>query len=557
MSATKENENTLDKTRSSQPVSTLPPIIAIHGVGNHEPGNISGTLRKTFESASLSAEIDDFNWDSIVDHSIRNVDDAYSLLGTTAESISQAAAQPLKPSRRKIDILLFQLGEGLYQGLMRVVVALGLATLIIGPLLQLLVLLPSALFGMISWQDFEWVTLAATVVIAACVIVIAGLLVLTILRSLVTLSLRPLWVSVRRLSLLFLQPVFLLLTIPVSIRFGSGIVMLLGTIVPMMFISVVLAIVTSPLTGSFEETISDIGLSLTMLIGVAAIAGLHILLRKLWVGALLKVILDITRYVGSSTYRTKLQNALDDKIRDTRKRDSSQKIILYSHSLGSVIALDSLINSGVWGADDEVCLVTLGSPISRFFIRFFPGYLFPASIENAAAIAARRLRRFTWINIHRRWDYVGTGLGLDKSNLGVELCTGQISKVFSSHSNYWGDELVVEKLKAGLNKAFPVPRSDGVDFDYEIPAPLENSIQRRLAQIVQPIVAVGLVELRYDRYRLLDDGGNKCDQRGILQFLPVEKGMDRLHRPGNRTITATGHRDTRTGNLSKNPGRQR
>ena len=152
MSATKENENTLEKTRSSQPVATLPPIIAIHGVGNHEPGNISGTLRKTFESASLSAEIDDFNWDSIVDHSIRNVDDAYSLLGTTAESISQAAAQPLKPSRRKIDILLFQLGEGLYQGLMRVVVALGLATLIIGPLLQLLVLLPSALFGMISWQ---------------------------------------------------------------------------------------------------------------------------------------------------------------------------------------------------------------------------------------------------------------------------------------------------------------------------------------------------------------------------------------------------------------------
>ena len=90
MSATKENENTLDKTRSSQPVSMLPPLIAIHGVGNHEPGNISETLRKTFESASLSAEIDDFNWDSFVDHSIKNVDDAYSLLSTTAESISQA-----------------------------------------------------------------------------------------------------------------------------------------------------------------------------------------------------------------------------------------------------------------------------------------------------------------------------------------------------------------------------------------------------------------------------------------------------------------------------------
>ncbi|MDC1288181.1 hypothetical protein N8198_09880, partial [Gammaproteobacteria bacterium] len=93
----------------------------------------------------------------------------------------------------------------------------------------------------------------------------------------------------------------------------------------------------------------------------------------------------------------------------------------------------------------------------------------------------------------RRWDYVGTGLGLDRSNMGVEFCTGQISRVFSSHSNYWGDELVVEKFKTGLNKAFPVPCSDRVDFDYEIPTPVENGIQLRLAQIVQKFSIVLVV----------------------------------------------------------------
>ena len=114
-----------------------------------------------------------------------------------------------------------------------------------------------------------------------------------------------------------------------------------------------------------------------------------------------------------------------------------------------MIALDSLVNSETWGPADEVILVTLGSPIRRFFLRFFPGYLFPSSVSAAAASVANRVGRFSWINIHRRWDYVGTNLGLDASRVGFEVNTGQGFKIISSHSNYWNDEVVAGNSRRG------------------------------------------------------------------------------------------------------------
>ena len=66
----------------------LPPVIAIHGVGNHEPGDIKGSLDETFNRAGISAEIAEFNWDSYVDHSAKRVRDGVDLLSTTGESLS-------------------------------------------------------------------------------------------------------------------------------------------------------------------------------------------------------------------------------------------------------------------------------------------------------------------------------------------------------------------------------------------------------------------------------------------------------------------------------------
>lgn len=470
----------------------LPPVIAIHGVGNHEPDKIKDSLGEAFRRASLSADIEEFNWDKFADHSATGVRDGVQLLSTAAVSISQAAAQAHRPSRRRVDRLLFNLEENLYHGVLRLLLALGLAILIIGPLFHLLVLLPSSIFGGLSWQDFRWVKNAATVEVLAGLFVILALFAISLLRCLVTVSIRPIWVSIRRVVLLLLQPVFLLLTIPLSARFGSGLASWVGSLIPMALISSVLAIVLSPLSGSFMETISKMGVSFSVLTGIAAVAGLHILLRRLWVGALLKVILDITRYMGSSKYRTTLQAAFDSKITDMRSLGEGNRFLLFAHSLGSVIALDSIINSSVWGPDDEVQLVTLGSPINRFFIRFFPGYLFPASIRNASTAAARRLRRFSWINIHRRWDYVGTSLGLENSKIGIEICTGQLTKIFSAHSNYWEDDLVIQKFKKGLKLVTPVTTEQQTSSEagHTMPEIYENRTQDRIARIVRSFTLI-------------------------------------------------------------------
>ena len=163
------------------------------------------------------------------------------------------------------------------------------------------------------------------------------------------------------------------------------------------------------------------------------------------------MLLDIVRYMGDPAYRTRLQEELAQNIKDLPVTNSGVRtVIFYAHSLGSVIALDSLVNSLEWKKTDEVLLVTLGSPIKRYFIRFFPSYLFPPSVQGSAKVVASRIGRFTWINLYRRWDYVGTSLGLDREGVGVDVCTGQGLRVLNPHSNYWGDKAVAQCLVIGL-----------------------------------------------------------------------------------------------------------
>src|SRR5215470_10959471 len=204
------------------PTVTLPPVIAIHGVGNHEPDKIKESLHDAFNRASISMDIEEFNWDRYVDHSAKQVHGVEHLLSTTASSISQAAALAYRPSGRGVDRVLFTLEQGLYHGVLRFLVAIGLAILLVGPLLHLMVLLPSWMFTGLLTGQLMWVKTAAILVIIAGLFVILGLFTLSGLRSLATFSLRPLWVSIRRVVLLSLQPVFLLLTAPLSARFYSA-----------------------------------------------------------------------------------------------------------------------------------------------------------------------------------------------------------------------------------------------------------------------------------------------------------------------------------------------
>jgi hypothetical protein len=473
----------------------LPPVIAIHGVGHHNPDELPDLVQGTFARASLTADVTEFNWDAIVDHSLANVGDSITLLNHTAESISNAAALPLAPGPRAVDRLASWLSDEIYHSVFRPLVAIGLVLFIVGPVLHLLVLLPAAMFDLLSWAGFQWIRTATRVVLAAVALVIAVLSAIDVLRSLVRISTTPLWVGLRRWALLVLQPLMLLVTIPMAFRFGSGLLGMVRGMIPMAILGAVLNLLLGPLVGGFRDTSRDIGKYVLVIMAAAIVGGLHVLARTFWIDGPLKVVLDIVRYMGAPMYRRDLQRAFDSRIEALVPQErGGRNVFLLAHSLGSVIALDSLVNSPVWTKTDSVILVTMGSPIKRFFFRFFPDYLFPASIDGAARMAASRLGSFSWINVHRGLDYVGSGLGLQRHRLGTDICTGQWSKLLGAHSHYWNDDRVAGLLCRELDATTPVPATPPSPAApvWLVPELATASAPRRIADAAR-FVAVGLV----------------------------------------------------------------
>jgi hypothetical protein len=486
----------------------LPAIIAIHGVGNHKPGEIKASLADEFQCASMFPEIIEYNWNSYVDLSLTRLRDARGLLSTTAESISQTANLPLKPSGKKPDGILFGLEQAVYHGVLRYLVAAGWTVLIVAPLAYLLATLPKLLVAGFSLRTFGWVPAAARWELFATVAATIMLFFVSSLRSLASLSVKPLWVSVRRIVLLLLEPVLLLLTIPFSAAFGSSFLTDLTGFLPMAAIGLLMSLLLSPLAGGLKQVLPP-SREFYIWGGLVALAVLHVLLRRMWVGGILKVLLDIVRYMGSPRYRQTLQEELDKTVGSLKPLSGRRRILILAHSLGSVIAVDSLINSTVWKREDDVFLVTLGSPIRRFFLRFFPGYVFPNSVEQSAGAIARRIGVFSWVNIHRLWDYVGGGLNLALTKVGTEVCTGQPWRIFSSHTNYWHDDIVFGKLLQALEKAFPAIGTEmpSADPGYSLPELFDNKRQERIAYGAQRVgfalavllVVVGFVNFFQNR----------------------------------------------------------
>ena len=151
--------------------------------------------------------------------------------------------------------------------------------------------------------------------------------------------------------------------------------------------------------------------------------------------------------MGTPSYRASIQENLTRVVTAIPDR-STTGIWVVAHSLGSVIALDSLTNSTAWQPTNRVRLVTLGSPIRRFFFTFFPGAFFEPRIDAAAVAIASRLGEFIWLNAFRRFDYVGTALGL--RGCGLDLPTRQN---WPAHADYWGDDRVARTILDGLPHA--------------------------------------------------------------------------------------------------------
>lgn len=118
-----------------------------------------------------------------------------------------------------------------------------------------------------------------------------------------------------------------------------------------------------------------------------------------------------------------------------------EHVTIVSHSLGTVVATRSL---GRWLADKSLpngVLVTMGSPVTHIYRRYFPQFF---------DIQEPLLRKMRWINIFRRDDFVGTYVA--GPPLRLEGKVENIDVAAGGHSGYFTDEVVWRhlRLKAGL-----------------------------------------------------------------------------------------------------------
>ncbi|MGZ2259054.1 hypothetical protein [Roseobacter sp. A03A-229] len=121
-----------------------------------------------------------------------------------------------------------------------------------------------------------------------------------------------------------------------------------------------------------------------------------------------------------------------------------ERITIISHSQGTVITTQMLQNKWVkrkiqkleevlpGGQPPKVLLVTMGSPVTHIYRRYFKQF-FQVPLENMPA-------RLTWHNIHRSDDFVGTTID------DVEGLAGNWSVPAGGHTGYFTDFHVWDRL---------------------------------------------------------------------------------------------------------------
>ena len=177
------------------------------------------------------------------------------------------------------------------------------------------------------------------------------------------------------------------------------------------------------------------------------------------ISAPVKLARDIFNYIGDVDQRAGIQEGLSRIVEDIPQ---GAHLILVGHSLGSVIALDSLCNSSVWASFASVSFVTCGSPIFRFFQRFFPGLYFPREAADCVSRIQSRSQAVRWINVFRagllRGDPVGQAL-FSRGGSGTDLPVRQSARILmSAHLDYWDDDEVIESVRGSWRQTLPAPR---------------------------------------------------------------------------------------------------
>jgi hypothetical protein len=148
---------------------------------------------------------------------------------------------------------------------------------------------------------------------------------------------------------------------------------------------------------------------------------------------------DVAQYVGRRSEREKLQQHLAEILTGLAARAPNASIVIASHSLGTVLAAQTLIAiRHEIGLHRRITLITMGSPI-RLMSR-----LCGRVIETPAEILCKLQQERVvngWYNFWRNGDFVGRRLF--QSTL-AEISEKSVGS--GGHTNYWGDARVWREL---------------------------------------------------------------------------------------------------------------
>lgn len=470
-------------------------VVTIHGIGPYSAGSAITHLGGSDSGKGWlrSAQRIDFNWYQVVETEADEGETLSQLSRALVETASTQGDERFHP----LGPLLSSTGAALnvwFKFLWLWPVLLGV---VLAPFLAVYVRMGSvpAWFDRILGQVPDlWLSHAYWTGIALLVLIGCAAL-LTILRNPA-----PSMALLRRTVLLTLHPAFCLLlrlgsmdaagAVRVGLKYTVG----YGLIV-------LLVHSCSPDAGRQWAGLTPLNMFLAAALLVAAVAIMTLLAR--WLEVPLKLARDIFNYIGDKAQRSSIQAALNEQLAGVR---DGARVFVIGHSLGSVIALDSLCHSPHWQRFGSVVLVTAGSPIRRMFQRFFPGLFFPRDMSAVFGYLSERLELSAWVNVYRagfvHGDPIGQGLFVG-ANQGIDVPVKQRQrKLFAAHTGYWEDEemLVHRPVREALAAAtaaptMPIPESASGAWKPPVDASerLQDAAHRASTSLLTLSVTAGLI----------------------------------------------------------------
>jgi hypothetical protein len=456
-------------------------IVSIHGVGEHEPEQVAKELAIGL-GANATIPVIDFNWCKVVEGYER--DRIVELSGSIANANAQVNS--VSKSLRLTSSIAEFLWGALY-------LVLAMCPLILAPTFGLYIYLPE--FSIVNALNIA-ISEALLTAFVWLIIVTLGITALLFLLSIALMLFHSqrtaLWMF-RRGALITLRPLVALLFWISSLddylkNVGKGVLGLIGLNI--------CGFAIGQLIGGIFGSSWDINWVLRILYlssvaaGTALVCGAVLgVAAKIFVQPL-KFFRDVFNYIGSSSTRQLILDALIKKARDI---PPNARVVVACHSLGSVIAVDSLINSNAWKHLESIVLVTGGSPIRRWFQRFFPDLFFPSDSNNLCEIVHRNSPVIAWINVFRPRDPVGADLNLPNGSHTRDVSTVCADlKGINAHADYWRAKDVHEAVRDLWQELSPKEQSR-ISVPYGLTSIPPSRISRVLSALQIPAIIIAVL----------------------------------------------------------------